>query len=224
MYQLKILVVEDDIFIAQDIKECLESHDYYITDIAYQVEDALACLSQEIPDLVLLDINLGQGPDGVTLAQQLQTQYQIPFVYLTSYADKATLERVKPTRPLAYIVKPFSERTYSPILSWPCTNMQSATNHRLGRQIISTKSSLLTLLPRRWKSYKEYLQVKPTANSASSILSAPIPSKLTSGGYIASYKSILGQRRWPSCVNLFNPCSVCLIITPKALHFPCFVV
>ncbi|MEL7529767.1 MAG: response regulator transcription factor [Bacteroidota bacterium] len=110
MYQIKILIVEDDIFIAQDIKECLVSHDYHVTEIAYQFDDALACLAQELPDLVLLDINLGEGPDGVSLAKLLQARYQIPFVYLTSYADRATLERVKPTRPLAYIVKPFTEK------------------------------------------------------------------------------------------------------------------
>ncbi|MEL6591554.1 MAG: response regulator transcription factor [Bacteroidota bacterium] len=109
MNQLRILIVEDDIFIAEDIKSCLESQDYHVVDIAYKVAEALPILDRKAVDLVILDINLGDGPDGISLGEQLQEKYQLPFLYLTSYADRATLERVKPTRPLAYLVKPFSE-------------------------------------------------------------------------------------------------------------------
>ena len=53
---------------------------------------------------------MGKGPDGIALAVQLQEQYQIPFIYLSSYANKSVLDRAKRTRPMGYIVKPFDEK------------------------------------------------------------------------------------------------------------------
>jgi DNA-binding NarL/FixJ family response regulator len=62
------------------------------------------------PDAVLLDVNLNDTQDGIDIGTIIQQQYKIPFVYITSYADKGTLERAKKTRPAGYIVKPFEEK------------------------------------------------------------------------------------------------------------------
>lgn len=109
MNTIRILIVEDDIFISQDIQECLESMDYQVSGVAYDGEEALKQLSTNLPDLVLLDIHLGQGADGIEIAEKIRDTYQIPFLFLTSYANKSVLERAKPTRPMGYIVKPFKE-------------------------------------------------------------------------------------------------------------------
>jgi AmiR/NasT family two-component response regulator len=71
---------------------------------------ALHELSSNTPDIVLLDINLGSNIDGIDIAEIINKRYQIPFIYLTSYADRSTVDRAKHTRPMGYIVKPFDER------------------------------------------------------------------------------------------------------------------
>ncbi len=110
MDQIRILIVEDDLFIAQDIQEHLENMDYEVCATAYDAAGALTQLTKIVPDLVLLDINLGAGKDGIDVAETIRSTYQIPFVFLTSYANKTILERAKHTRPYGYIVKPFDEK------------------------------------------------------------------------------------------------------------------
>ncbi|MBK7556282.1 MAG: response regulator [Flavobacteriales bacterium] len=57
----------------------------------------------------MLDINLGDGADGVQLAEKVKAKHRMPFIFVTSHSDKATLERVKPLRPAGFIIKPFDE-------------------------------------------------------------------------------------------------------------------
>lgn len=109
MNRIKILVVEDDVFIAQDISEQLESLDYHLAGLAYNAEDAYSLLAKELPDLVLLDIHLGEGEDGIQIAKKIRDTYQVPFIFLTSFSNKSILDRAKTTHPMGYIVKPFNE-------------------------------------------------------------------------------------------------------------------
>ena len=106
----KILIVEDEPIIASDIEMILEDLGYDVIGIEDNAEDALSLIKKTPPDLILLDINLDGDIDGVMLAQDINTQFQIPFVFLTSNADKLTINRVKRTNPSGFIVKPFSEK------------------------------------------------------------------------------------------------------------------
>ncbi|MEO1435533.1 MAG: response regulator transcription factor [Bacteroidota bacterium] len=103
---IRILVVEDEPLIARDIAEFLEEEGYSVLAICYTVQSALDQLSIEAPDFCILDVNLGKGPDGISFAEYLQEKHQIPFLFLTSYTDRHTLERAKKTMPLGYISKP----------------------------------------------------------------------------------------------------------------------
>lgn len=105
----KILIVEDEPIIASDIEMTLEDLGYEVTSIEDNAEDALQSIANETPDLVLLDINLEGDVDGVMLAEDINLKHKIPFVFLTSNADKLTINRVKRTKPAGFIVKPFSE-------------------------------------------------------------------------------------------------------------------
>lgn len=116
MDTIRILIVEDDIFISQDIVEMLEQMDYTISGVAYDGDTALDQLKINTPDFVLLDINLGEGKDGIDIAEVIRSQYQLPFIYLTSYASKSVLDRAKQTRPAGYVVKPFDERDLYPAI------------------------------------------------------------------------------------------------------------
>lgn len=110
MHKTRILVVEDDIFIAQDICEMLEQMGYTVAGLAYNADSAFTQLAEKTLDFVLLDINLGEGKDGIEVAEKVKSVYQLPFMFLTSYANKSILERAKRTRPAGYLVKPFDEK------------------------------------------------------------------------------------------------------------------
>ena len=107
---LKILIVEDELIIASDIEMILTDAGYEVTGIATSYEDAIQSIAANKPDLILLDINLESDADGVILAEEINKNYHIPFIYLTSNTDPLTVNRVKRTNPAGFIVKPFNEK------------------------------------------------------------------------------------------------------------------
>lgn len=106
----RILIVEDEPLIAEDIANQLQTNDFEVSGIAYDYDDALEELRHNLPDAVVLDINLGGQQTGIDIATVINQKYGLPFVYMTSYADKTTIEQAKQTQPLGYVVKPFDER------------------------------------------------------------------------------------------------------------------
>ena len=109
MSSIKALIIEDEPLIAEDIRDYLSNMDYQPVDVAYSKEQAFRFLEKYELDIVLLDINLGSKTDGIEIAKIINEKYKIPFIYLTSYSDKATLEMAKKTHPWGYLVKPFQE-------------------------------------------------------------------------------------------------------------------
>ena len=110
MHQIRVLVVEDEPLIAEDIRETLDNIDFYVSGVAYNSDAALAQLEDNTPDIVLLDVNLGSEKDGIEIAEIINQKFNLPFIYLTSYADRATIDRAKHTHPMGYVVKPFDEK------------------------------------------------------------------------------------------------------------------
>ena len=110
MNTIKILVVEDEVIVAQDIAGRLKKMGYQVTATVASGEEAIEKASENKPDLVLMDIVLKGDMDGVTAAGKIQTKINVPTVFLTAYADETTLERAKITNPFGYIVKPFQQK------------------------------------------------------------------------------------------------------------------
>ena len=101
-----ILIVEDDVFIAENVKLILGSFEGYETaSIAYDMEDALKLLDEQSFDLALLDIDLGDGPSGIEIAKELQS-LGIPFIYTTSFSSKELVDKALDMNPYGYLVKP----------------------------------------------------------------------------------------------------------------------
>ena len=109
MSKVKILVVEDEMVIADNICLILEDLGYEVLEPAINYEEALETIEAERPDIAILDIQLGGKKDGVDLAWTIKGQYDFPFIFLTSNADAGTIERVKKVSPPAYLVKPFNK-------------------------------------------------------------------------------------------------------------------
>lgn len=102
-----ILIVEDDLIIALDIKEMLIAEGYEEVVTVVTVDDAINIIEELHPSLVVIDINLNQEKDGIDLGRYLLERDTIPFIYLTCFSDNQTIERASTTRPYGYIVKPF---------------------------------------------------------------------------------------------------------------------
>ncbi|MDI6402301.1 ATP-binding protein [Balneolaceae bacterium ANBcel3] len=106
----RILIVEDEQIIAQNLKIRLEKLGYSVTDITIDAEETRKALEQEVPDLVLMDIALYGGNDGVILAKWIDKNYKIPVIYVTSHTDTSTFERASKSMPYGYLIKPFNPK------------------------------------------------------------------------------------------------------------------
>ncbi len=104
----RILIVEDEAIIAAEIESCLRKLGYRIAGKARNGDKALDLLAARNTDLALLDINIRGSRNGIDLARLIRQQYRFPFVFLTAYSDRETLEQLKDTMPYGYIVKPFN--------------------------------------------------------------------------------------------------------------------
>jgi YesN/AraC family two-component response regulator len=108
MNQKKILVVEDEPLIALNIQIELEKEGYEVIIDCFNVDQALKIIDTEVLHLVIIDVNLNDRKSGIDLGKILMEKNLIPFMYLTSYSDKLTMEKVSSTRPYGYLVKPFN--------------------------------------------------------------------------------------------------------------------
>ncbi|WP_256386613.1 response regulator, partial [Hydrocoleum sp. CS-953] len=104
------MIVEDESIIAEDLADSLRTMGYTVVDIVSSGEEAILMAAEKQPNLILMDVMLQGEMDGVTAAEQIQSNLQIPIIFLTAYTDNKTLQRVKATNPFGYIVKPFEER------------------------------------------------------------------------------------------------------------------
>ncbi|RWY55663.1 sigma 54-interacting transcriptional regulator [Mucilaginibacter gilvus] len=105
----KILIVEDEFIVANDLSMMLEKAGYDVCDIADSVEEAREIIARQKPQLVLLDIHLKGKLTGIDLAKQLAEE-QIAFVYLSANSNQKILEEAKATQPYGFMVKPFREK------------------------------------------------------------------------------------------------------------------
>ena len=123
---LKIAIVEDEPLIAGHIEQYVLDAGFNSAGIADNFTDAKELLQKENPDLILLDINLGDGPDGIDIAHYINQHYKKPFIFISSNTDAKTLERVKLTNPFGFIVKPFKAGDIQTQinLAWHSFNLQ----------------------------------------------------------------------------------------------------
>ncbi len=110
MNDTRIMIVEDERIVAKDLQFRLQSLGYHVTATASEGHDAINKAASTRPSLVLMDIRLENGMDGIEAAEHIRSDLDIPVVFLTAYADQATLTRAKITEPFGYILKPFEER------------------------------------------------------------------------------------------------------------------
>ena len=104
----KILIVEDNLIVAEDIKASLIEEGYHVVGVADNSDDALRFIETTKIDLILLDIIIKGNLSGIELADIINANYRIPFIFLTSHSDKITLQKAMESKPKGYILKPFT--------------------------------------------------------------------------------------------------------------------
>lgn len=111
MQMKRILIVEDESILAMSLKYSLLEMGYNIIAIVSEGKQAIQYVETNPVDLILMDIQLNQDMDGIETAQIIHKQcVHLPIIYLSSYADKVTIDRACITEPFGYILKPFNER------------------------------------------------------------------------------------------------------------------
>ncbi len=106
----KIMIVDDEVIVAEDLKERLIDLGYEVSAVASTGSEAITKARESGPDLILMDIQLKGDMDGIEAAEEIKRRFDISVVYLTAYSDQATLDRAKVTTPFGYLIKPFAER------------------------------------------------------------------------------------------------------------------
>lgn len=126
--KVKIIIVEDELLIAQDIANRLTAINYEIVGIAPSANGALQLISKHNDvDIILIDIILKGNLDGIELARIINKKHHIPFIFLTSHADRYLVERAKSVKPYAYILKPFNDRQVSIAVELALVNYSKKT-------------------------------------------------------------------------------------------------
>lgn len=103
------MIVEDEFINLELLRGYLEEMGYEIAGDAMNPEEAIEVLERFDTDLVILDVNLKSQKDGIWIAEEIRAHYHIPFIFLTAYSDRQTVERAATVNPYAYLVKPFTK-------------------------------------------------------------------------------------------------------------------
>ena len=109
-HPIRILIVEDNVIIADDMQSMLEEIGYEIVDNVIVYEQAVEVLKNNHVDLVSIDIILASDKTGIDLGKHIRESYNIPFIFVTSNSDRATVENAKTVKPDGYLVKPFEQQ------------------------------------------------------------------------------------------------------------------
>lgn len=126
--KIKVLIVEDEWIVSEEIKEVLVLHGFEVVGQTDNSEDALAMAEQHTPDIALLDIHIQGQNDGIETAKLLSEKYKnIAIIYLTAFADSSHLDRAKRTKPAAYMIKPFEPRNLAISIDLAFSNLQQST-------------------------------------------------------------------------------------------------
>jgi DNA-binding LytR/AlgR family response regulator len=129
---IRILIVEDNVIIADDMQSMLEEIGYEIVDNVIVYEQAEEVLKTQQVDLVLIDIILASDRTGIDLGKHIRENYDIPFIFITSNSDRATVENAKTVKPNGYLVKPFEQQDLYTSIEIALSNFTYGTGENKG--------------------------------------------------------------------------------------------
>jgi two-component system, response regulator PdtaR len=105
---IRILIVEDDFFVATALENHLQDAGYEVVGIAATAEEAIQIAGERAPALAIMDIRLAGPKDGVDTAIAISSLFQIPSIFATAHGDVETRRRAEKANPLGWVSKPYS--------------------------------------------------------------------------------------------------------------------
>lgn len=142
MGKIKVLIVEDEMIISNNIKFSLMDNGYEISEQAINYTEAIAAIENEVPDIALLDIQLSGKKSGIELGAEINKRFKFPFIFLTSNADSQTVNKAKSVEPAAYLIKPFSSVELSTSIEIALYNFSKRNEKALNQENLVIKDSL----------------------------------------------------------------------------------
>ena len=130
----KIMIVEDELLIAADIKNTLESWGYEVPLILSSAEEAVHKCSKMSFDLIVMDIKVKGDLDGVEAANQINQKYKIPILYLSAFSERGTLNNVRLNSLFGYLRKPFINNDLHSAVRWLTSKRESRSTPKSSRE------------------------------------------------------------------------------------------
>lgn len=121
----KILIVDDEVLIAEFLKDELFALGYNNVVLAHNRQQALGKIEDHKPSLVLLDIRMKNEREGIEIAEEINKNFKIPFIYITAHSDKEIVQLALSTKPAGYITKPFKQMDVYAAVHLVETNLES---------------------------------------------------------------------------------------------------
>lgn len=109
MNEMRILIVEDEPILGLELSEVLQRSGYDTLPVVSSGDEVQSAVQMQLPDLIMMDIHIRGGLDGIEAARQLRREFDTPLIFLTAYSDKQTLDRAAKVEPDGYLIKPFHE-------------------------------------------------------------------------------------------------------------------
>ncbi|MDO9576905.1 MAG: response regulator [Candidatus Cloacimonadales bacterium] len=116
--KIKILIVEDEVIIAECLKMELELSGYDVCDFVTSGEEAIIIAKEKDPDVILMDIYLAGVIDGIEAAKEIIANKKIPIIFCTGYTESEIFERAKKLNPVAYLRKPIIAEEVKVVLEY----------------------------------------------------------------------------------------------------------
>ncbi|MGZ3920134.1 MAG: LytR/AlgR family response regulator transcription factor [Bacteroidia bacterium] len=131
MENQRVLIVDDEVLIAEDLKDILKSFGCREIYLAHSKSDAVRQLELIKPDIALLDIRMEKELDGLELGEHINAMYKIPFIYITAHSDIAMIKQIVKTKPAGYITKPFKKSDLFASLNLVAVQAEESKNNSL---------------------------------------------------------------------------------------------
>ena len=108
MAQIRVLAIEDELLHAEQLRLLLEQNGFIVIDVVDAISEFKRMILATQPDILLVDIDLGEAINGIELMQEVSTTYDVPFIFLTSHEDHETVKAAMASLPSAYLTKPYT--------------------------------------------------------------------------------------------------------------------
>ncbi len=134
-----ILIVEDELVVAEDIQKILKDYGYIVPKIISTGEETIQYVKKNQPDLILMDIMLRTKLNGIEVAKEI-SNLNIPIIYITAYSDSDFIKQAKLTEPFGYLLKPFRERELM------ATIEMALCKHKMDKMLEESENKFRTLV------------------------------------------------------------------------------